>query len=95
VTSVEVLSPHAVDDPRQARRHYDAAHLQQLQQERRERSSRRPTSRPELRFGAVPPDVVIMNTEIVYEGVDTGVRRTVRVVYPREEQGPGTLPAEA
>jgi regulator of nucleoside diphosphate kinase len=32
---------------------------------------------------AVPPDVVTMNTEVVYED-DTGARRTVRVVYPRE-----------
>lgn len=31
----------------------------------------------------VPPDVVTMNSEVVYED-DTGARRTVRIVYPRE-----------
>lgn len=32
----------------------------------------------------VPPDVVTMNSELVYEDVDTSARRTVRVVYPKD-----------
>jgi regulator of nucleoside diphosphate kinase len=32
----------------------------------------------------VPADVVTMNSELVYEDVDTGARRTVRVVYPKD-----------
>lgn len=32
----------------------------------------------------VPPDVVTMNSEVVYEDLATGVRRTVRLVYPGE-----------
>jgi regulator of nucleoside diphosphate kinase len=31
---------------------------------------------------AVPPDVVTMNSELVYEDCTTGVRRTVKIVYP-------------
>jgi regulator of nucleoside diphosphate kinase len=31
---------------------------------------------------AVPADVVTMNSELVYEDCDTGVRRTVKIVYP-------------
>lgn len=33
---------------------------------------------------AVPPDVVTMNSEVVYEDLHTGVQRTVRIVYPRD-----------
>jgi regulator of nucleoside diphosphate kinase len=33
---------------------------------------------------AVPPDVVTMNSEVVYEDLESHVRRTVRVVFPRE-----------
>ena len=33
---------------------------------------------------AIPGDVVTMNSEVEYEDVGRGVRRTVRVVYPRE-----------
>ncbi|MGE0869771.1 MAG: nucleoside diphosphate kinase regulator [Kofleriaceae bacterium] len=33
---------------------------------------------------AVPPDVVTMNSEVVYEDCDTGVERRVRVVYPKD-----------
>ncbi len=32
----------------------------------------------------VPPDVVTMNSEVVYEDVATGARRAVRVVYPQD-----------
>ena len=32
----------------------------------------------------VPPDVVTMNSELVYEDCATGARRTVRVVYPKD-----------
>ncbi len=32
----------------------------------------------------LPPDVVAMNSEVVYEDLGTGARRTVRVVYPQE-----------
>lgn len=31
---------------------------------------------------AVPADVVTMNSEVEYEDVRTGLRRTVRIVYP-------------
>jgi regulator of nucleoside diphosphate kinase len=30
----------------------------------------------------VPPDVVTMNSDVTFEDVDSGVRRTVRLVYP-------------
>ena len=33
---------------------------------------------------AVPGDVVTMNSDVVYEDLDTGVRRRVRVVYPKD-----------
>lgn len=33
---------------------------------------------------AVPADVVTMNSDVVYEDCESGVRRTVRVVYPRD-----------
>ena len=33
---------------------------------------------------AVPPDVVTMNSDVTFEDVDTEVRRTVRLVYPRD-----------
>jgi regulator of nucleoside diphosphate kinase len=33
---------------------------------------------------AVPGDVVTMNSDVVYEDLETGVRRTVRVVYPKD-----------
>jgi regulator of nucleoside diphosphate kinase len=32
----------------------------------------------------VPRDVVTMNSQIVYEDCDTGVRRDVQLVYPRD-----------
>ncbi|MEO6773359.1 MAG: nucleoside diphosphate kinase regulator [Kofleriaceae bacterium] len=32
----------------------------------------------------VPPDVVTMNSEVVYEDIDTFVRRNVRLVYPKD-----------
>lgn len=32
----------------------------------------------------VSPDVVTMNSEVVYEDFATGLRRTVRLVYPRD-----------
>lgn len=32
----------------------------------------------------VPPDVVTMNSDVVYEDCVTGARRTVRLVYPRD-----------
>ena len=32
----------------------------------------------------VAPDVVTMNSEVVYEDIATGARRTVRVVYPKD-----------
>lgn len=35
---------------------------------------------------AVPADVVTMNSDVVYED-DSGTRRTVRVVYPRDADG--------
>ena len=34
--------------------------------------------------GHVSPDVVTMNSEVVYEDFATGARRTVRVVYPKD-----------
>ncbi len=33
---------------------------------------------------AVPRDVVTMNSTVIYEDVDSGLRRTVTVVYPRD-----------
>lgn len=36
----------------------------------------------------VPPDVVTMNSEVVYEDCSTGARRTVRIVYP-DDADPG------
>ena len=33
---------------------------------------------------AIPADVVTMNSEVVYEDLDTGTRRTVRIVYPHK-----------
>lgn len=32
----------------------------------------------------VPPDVVTMNSEVVYEDCETGARRQVRLVYPKD-----------
>ncbi len=32
----------------------------------------------------VPPDVVTMNSEVVYEDCDTFAKRTVRIVYPKD-----------
>lgn len=32
----------------------------------------------------VPPDVVTMNRDVEYEDLDSGVRRTVRIVYPKD-----------
>jgi regulator of nucleoside diphosphate kinase len=32
----------------------------------------------------VPPDVVTMNSEVVYEDCATGARRAVHVVYPKD-----------
>jgi regulator of nucleoside diphosphate kinase len=32
----------------------------------------------------VSPDVVTMNSEVVYEDFATGARRTVRIVYPKD-----------
>jgi regulator of nucleoside diphosphate kinase len=32
----------------------------------------------------VPDDVVTMNSEVVYEDLDSSVRRTVRIVYPSD-----------
>lgn len=32
----------------------------------------------------IPGDVVTMNSEVVYEELGSGARRTVRVVYPRD-----------
>jgi|SRR5690606_1963378 len=32
----------------------------------------------------VPPQVVTMNSELIYEDVATGVRRSMRLVYPHE-----------
>lgn len=36
----------------------------------------------------VPADVVTMNSEVVYEDVATGARRTIRVVYPQDADVP-------
>lgn len=36
---------------------------------------------------AVPADVVTMNSEVVYEDCATHVRRTVRVVFPKDADG--------
>lgn len=33
---------------------------------------------------AVPPDVVTMNSDVVYEDCETAVRRSVRVVFPKD-----------
>ncbi len=33
---------------------------------------------------STPPDVVTMNSEVVYEDHTSGARRTVRVVYPKD-----------
>lgn len=33
---------------------------------------------------AVPPDVVTMNSEVVYEDCNTFIKRSVRVVYPKD-----------
>lgn len=33
---------------------------------------------------SVPPDVVTMNSEVVYEDAETLARRTVRIVYPKD-----------
>src|SRR5687768_7182196 len=32
----------------------------------------------------VPPDIVTMNSEVVYEDAATGARRAIRVVYPKD-----------
>jgi regulator of nucleoside diphosphate kinase len=32
----------------------------------------------------VPPDVVTMNSELVYEDVESGVKRVVRLVFPKD-----------
>jgi regulator of nucleoside diphosphate kinase len=32
----------------------------------------------------VPPDVVTMNSELVYEDVESGAKRVVRLVFPNE-----------
>ena len=32
----------------------------------------------------VPPDVVTMNSDVVYEDVATGARRSIRVVFPKD-----------
>ena len=31
----------------------------------------------------VSPDIVTMNSDVVYEDVATGARRTIRIVYPK------------
>src|SRR5690349_16102444 len=33
---------------------------------------------------SVPADIVTMNSEVMYEDCDTLVRRTVRIVYPKD-----------
>ena len=33
---------------------------------------------------SVPSDVVTMNSELVYEDLETGAQRTVKVVYPKD-----------
>jgi regulator of nucleoside diphosphate kinase len=37
-----------------------------------------------VRQSDIPGDVVTMNSEVVYEDVGSGTRRTVSVVYPRQ-----------
>lgn len=37
-----------------------------------------------VRQAEIPPDVVTMNSEVIYEDVATGARRSVRVVYPKD-----------
>ena len=37
-----------------------------------------------VRQREVPPDVVTMNTELVYEDVERRARREIRVVYPKD-----------
>jgi len=37
-----------------------------------------------VRQREVPPDVVTMNSDVVYEDCATGTRRRVRVVYPKD-----------
>jgi len=37
-----------------------------------------------VRPSAVPDNVVTMNSEVEYEDTETGTRRVVRVVYPRD-----------
>jgi regulator of nucleoside diphosphate kinase len=37
-----------------------------------------------VRPDEVPPDVVTMNSEVIYEDLDTGARRAVRLVYPKD-----------
>ena len=37
-----------------------------------------------VRPAEIPSNVVTMNSEVVYEDLETGVRRTVRIVYPRD-----------
>lgn len=40
----------------------------------------------------VPADVVTMNSEVVYEDIHTGQRRTIRLVYPKDaEAGTGRV----
>ena len=34
--------------------------------------------------GVVPPDVVTMDSEVVYEDIDTRTQRQVRLVYPKD-----------
>lgn len=41
---------------------------------------------------AVPADVVTMNSDVVYEDVESGAQRTVRVVYPADaDAGAGRI----
>ena len=37
-----------------------------------------------VRPSEIPTNVVTMNSEVVYEDLETGVRRTVHLVYPRD-----------
>lgn len=37
-----------------------------------------------VRQNEVPADVVTMNSDVVYEDLQTGTRRTVRVVFPKD-----------
>src|SRR5690606_31686322 len=32
----------------------------------------------------IPPQVVTMNSELIYEDIDTGAEHTMRLVYPRD-----------